>query len=111
MFQEFRSHLSTAILTLLPIGAAAAALINFQQLRRFHLPEDGVIWVDHSGAVEALTVPSRRPGAKAFLHKGDRLQSIDGVPVQKATDVTKVLANLGAWKKAVYHVSRNAVDF
>ncbi len=115
MFQELKFQLSTAILTLLTIAAAAAALINFQQLRHFRLPEDGVIWVDRNGAVEALQVPHGSPGAKADLHHGDLLKLIDGVPIQKSSDVTKVLANLGAWKKAKYYVSRyvsnNAVDF
>src|SRR5215469_5028751 len=111
MFQELKFQLSTAILTLLTLGAAAAALINFQQGRHFHLPDDGVIWVDRGGAVEALAVPAGTPGAKAGLHKGDQLQLIDGVPIQKAGDATKVLANIGAWKKATYHVSEKGVDF
>jgi two-component system, NtrC family, sensor kinase len=111
MFQELKFQLSTAILTLLTIAAIVAALINFQQIRRFRLPEDGVIWVDRNGAVEAVTVPPASPGAKAGLRQGDRLQSIDGVRIQESIDVTKVLANLGAWKKATYSVSRNDVDF
>ncbi|MBV9747068.1 MAG: PAS domain-containing protein, partial [Acidobacteriia bacterium] len=111
MFQELKFQFSTAILTLLTLAAVVAALLNFQQLRRFHLPEDGVIWVDRNGAVEALSVPSGSPGAKAGLRRGDQLKLIDGVSIQKATDVTRVLANLGVWKKAVYHVSENGVEF
>jgi two-component system, NtrC family, sensor kinase len=111
MFQELKFQLSTAILTLLTLGAAAAALINFQQSRHFHLPDDGVIWVDQNGAVGAFSVPAGSPGAKAGLHRGDQLQLIDGVPIQKASDATKVLANIGAWKKATYHVSEKGVDF
>jgi two-component system, NtrC family, sensor kinase len=110
MFQELKFQLSTAILTLLTIAAMAAAMINFQQLRRFRLPEDGVIWVDRNGAVEALSVPSGTPGAKAGLRRGDLLKLIEGVPIQKATDATKVLANIGAWKKTTYSVSRDGVD-
>ncbi|HLI86206.1 MAG TPA: ATP-binding protein [Bryobacteraceae bacterium] len=110
MFQELKFQLSTAIFTLLTIAAAGAALMNFQQLRRFHLPEDGIIWVDQHGGVEALSVPAGSPGAKAGLHPGDRLKLIDGVPIQKALDATKVLANLGPWKKADYYVSRGGVE-
>jgi two-component system, NtrC family, sensor kinase len=111
MFQELKFQLSTAILTLLTIVAAAAALVNFQQLRRFHLPEDGIIWVDRDGGVEALSIPAGSPGAKAGLHQGDHLKLIDGVPIRKALDATKVLASLGAWKKATYSASRDGVDF
>jgi two-component system, NtrC family, sensor kinase len=111
MFQELKFQFSTAILTLLTLAAVVAALLNFQQLRRFHLPEDGVIWVDRNGAVEALSVPAGSPGAKAGLHRGDQLKLIDGVPIQKAADATRVLANIGVWKKAVYHVSENGVEF
>ena len=110
MFQELKFQLSTAILTLLTLAAAVAALINFQQLQQFRLPEDGVIWVDHNGGVEAVRVPPASPGGKAGLHDGDRLKLINGVPVQKATDVTKVLVNLGSWKKAAYYLSRGGVD-
>jgi two-component system, NtrC family, sensor kinase len=110
MFQELKFQLSTAILTLLTLAAVVAALINFQQLERFRLPEDGVIWVDHNGGVEALRVPASSPGGKAGLHVGDRLKLINGVPVQKAVDVTKILVNVGSWKKAGYYVSRGGVD-
>jgi signal transduction histidine kinase len=110
MFQELKFQLSTAILTLLTLAAVVAALLNFQQLERFRLPEDGVIWVDHNGGVEALRVPPSSPGSKAGLHAGDRLKLINGVPVQKAIDVTKILVNVGSWKKAAYYVSRGGVD-
>jgi two-component system NtrC family sensor kinase len=110
MFQELKFQLSTAILTLLTLAAAVAALINFQQLQRFRLPEDGVIWVDRDGGVEALSVPSASPGGKAGLHPGDRLKLINGVPVQKAADVTQILVNVGPWKKTHYYASRRDVD-
>ena len=67
MFQELKFQLSTAILTILTIAASGAALVNFQQTEKFRLPEDGVIWVDRDGGVEALSVrpavKGRRPGS------------------------------------------------
>jgi len=110
MFQELKFQLSTAILTLLTLAAVVAAIINFQQLERFRLPEDGVIWVDHNGGVEALRVPPSSPGGKAGLRVGDRLKLINGVPVQNSIDVTKILANVGSWKKATYYATRGGVD-
>jgi two-component system, NtrC family, sensor kinase len=111
MFQELKFQLSTAILTILTLGASVAAFINFQQQQRFRLPEDGVIWVDQNGGVEALSVPSASEGAKAGLRTGDRLKMINGVPVQRAVEVTQVLASVGSWKKSVYYVSRAGVEF
>jgi two-component system, NtrC family, sensor kinase len=111
MLQELKFQLSTAILTILTLAASVAALINFQQLQRFRLPEDGVIWVDRAGGVEALSVPPNSEGAKAGIHVGDQLKLIESVPIGKAVEVTQVLVRLGPWKKAAYSVSRGGVDF
>ncbi|MBZ5575545.1 MAG: PAS domain S-box protein [Acidobacteriia bacterium] len=111
MFQELKFQLSTAILTILTLAAGVAAGINFQQQQRFRLPDDGVIWVDRQGGVEALTVPARSEGERAGLRTGDRLTRINGLPVRKAVDVAQVLAGLGSWKKAAYTVSRGGVEF
>ena len=62
MFQELKFQLSTAILTILTLAAGVCAVINFEQQYRFRLPEDGVIWVDRSGGVQACT---SRPAARA----------------------------------------------
>ena len=109
MFQELKFQLSTAILTILTLAAAVAAVINFQQYRHFRLPDDGVIWVDRSGGVEALYVTPKGPGANAGVHRGDRLESIEGVAIRQALDVTKVLVRIGSWQKANYLVDHGSV--
>jgi len=111
MLQELKFQLSTAILTILTLAVSVAALINFGQLQRFRLPEDGIIWVDRTGGVEALSVPPRSEGAKAGLRSGDRLKLINGAPVRKAVEVTQILVPIGAWKWATYTASRGGVDF
>ena len=111
MFQELKFQLSTAILTIVTLAAGVAAFINFQQQHKFRLPDDGVIWVDRAGGVEALAVPERSEGARAGLRTGDRLTAINGVLITKATDVAQVLVNIGSWKKATYTVSRGGVVF
>src|SRR5579885_1575752 len=111
MFQELKFQLSTAILTIVTLAAGVAAFINFQQQHKFRLPDDGVIWVDRHGGVEALSVPARSEGARAGLRTGDRLIQINGVAITKAIDVAEVLARLGSWKKATYTVSRGGVVF
>src|SRR4051794_16941478 len=104
MVQELKFQLSTAILTILTLAAGVAAFLNFDQQRNFRLHEDGVIWVDRAGAVQALEVPSDSAGAKAGVHRGDRLLSINGIKIEKAIDVAKVLASITAWTAAKYVV-------
>jgi len=110
MFQELKFQLSTAILTILTLAAGVAAVINFQQQHRFRLPEDGVVWVDRHGGVEALYVTKGSGGANAGVHPGDKLASINGVPIANAANVTQVLVRVGSWSKAVYHISRLGVE-
>ncbi len=104
MFQELKFQLSTAILTILTLAAGVAAVINFDQQRKFRLHDDGVVWVDRAGHVQALEVPGGSAGAKAGVHRGDTLVSIDNVKIEKAIDVAKVLASIGAWTNAKYIV-------
>jgi two-component system, NtrC family, sensor kinase len=106
MLQELKFQLSTAILTIVTLAASVAAVINFDQQQRFRLPEDGVIWVDRGADVEAFYVAPRSPGSNAGIHVRDRLREIDGVAIQSATGVARVLANLGVWKQAKYKLNR-----
>src|ERR1700730_12958720 len=110
MFQELKFQLSTAILTLLTIAAGVSAVINFQQQSRFHLPDDGAIWVDRSSGVVALDVAKGRPAAKAGIHTGDILISINGAAVANSLDVSKILTGLGAWSKCDYLVRAGGMD-
>ena len=110
MFQELKFQLSTAILTILTLAAGVSAVINLEEQYKFHLPEDGVIWVDRAAGVQALYVPSDSPAGKAGIHQGDRLKSIGGLDIRKAVEVTQVLVNVGVWQKADYLVVRSGVE-
>src|SRR4051794_582487 len=110
MFQEVKFQLSTAILTILTLAAGVSAVINLDEQYHFRLPDDGVVWVDRSGGVQALHVPEGSPGAKAGIHQGDWLTVINGVEIGDALDVPKVLAALGAWRTSSYIVVRNGVE-
>ncbi len=109
MLQELKFQLSTAILTILTLAAGVFAFISFEQQTRFRLPEDGVIWVDRQGGVEALYVRAGGGGANAGVHPGDRLERIDTVPVDRAETVTRILVRLGSWNKAKYLVNHGGV--
>ncbi|HZT33597.1 MAG TPA: ATP-binding protein [Bryobacteraceae bacterium] len=111
MFQELKFQLSTAILTILTIAAAVFAGINFQQQYRFQLPDDGAIWVDRQGGVEALHIAKDSPAWNAGLRPRDGLLKINGTAIGHAVDVPQVLVAIGSWNKADYLVRRRGVEF
>src|SRR5580658_3961421 len=115
MLQELKFQLSTAILTVLTIAAAVAAVINYEQIHKFRLPDDGVIWgdraVDQGAAngrnqVVAMRVAPEGPADRAGIRAGDVLKSIQAAPIADTSDVPRRLAYVGAWAKAAYVVSR-----
>jgi signal transduction histidine kinase/GAF domain-containing protein len=111
MLQELKFQLSTALLVIVTLAASVAAVINFHQQYNFRLPDDGVIWVDRAGGVQALQVAPHSPGGNAGVRAGDRLERIEGVATDHALDVPQVLARLGSWSKAKYQLSRGGVEF
>jgi two-component system, NtrC family, sensor kinase len=115
MLQELKFQLSTAILTVLTIAAAIAAALNYQQIHRFRLPDDGVAWADSKAPdgqtqVRALRVVPNGPADRAGIRPNDVLRSIQAAPVHDTSDVPQRLAYVGAWAKATYVVRRGGVD-
>lgn len=110
MLQELKFQLSTAVLTMVTLAAGVSAVLNFQQQSRFHLPEDGVTWVDQQGHAGARRITQDSPASRAGLHPGDVLLSINGAPVGNAVQVTQILAGIGPWSKADYLIRRSGVD-
>ena len=109
--KELKFQLSTALLTILTLAAGITAFFNFEQQRHFNrLAEDGAIWVDRSGHVEALYVKAGSGAANAGIHPGDRLISINTLPIRKALDVPKVLAAIGTWIKADYVITHGGIE-
>jgi len=115
MLQELKFQLSTAILTVLTIAAGIAAFVNYGQIHRFRLADDGVVWADFSGSngrpqVRALRVVPNGPAERAGIRPNDVLENIQSEPIHDTSDVPKVLARNGAWAKATYVVNRGGVD-
>jgi len=105
--KELKFQLSTALLTIATVAAVVVAAISFEQRLQFHgLPEDGAIWMDHPGGVQAEHVRPRSAAAVAGIHSGDWLLSINGEPIEHALDVTRILVRIGTWTKATYHLRR-----
>ena len=107
---------------ILTMAAVIAAVVNFQQQKKFHLPEDGVTWVDRFDApaqpssnqtntsshatVVAFYVQPDGPAAKAGVKQGDVLRKIRTAPIDNAMEVAHVLVGVGAWQKAEYSIER-----
>jgi two-component system NtrC family sensor kinase len=114
--KELKQQLVSALLVIVTVAAVVAAAINLQQQSKFHLPDDGVTWLDQSqgkgqnSAVVAVYIAPDSPGEKAGIHKGDQLVSISDLTIQRALDVTSVLARLGAWKKVEYRILHDGVE-
>jgi two-component system, NtrC family, sensor kinase len=114
--RELKQQFVSALLVIVTLAAVVAAAINLQQQSRFHLPDDGVTWSDQiqgagqNSSVVAVYVAPGSPGEKAGIHKGDQLVSVADLTIQRAIDVTAVLARLGAWKKVDYKVRHGGIE-
>jgi two-component system, NtrC family, sensor kinase len=109
--KELKEQFVSALLVILTVAAVIASVINLQQQRRFHLPEDGATWLEQNGSVEAVYIQPGSPAARSGLHKGDKILEINGKKIEKAVDVTQVLVRIGSWATASYEIERKGVPF
>jgi PAS domain S-box-containing protein len=103
--------LGAVVLALVTVAAVAFALLNFQQRASFESPDDGVSWEDTAEGVAAWSVAPGSPGATAGIRAGDRLRSINGVAVTRATEVTQRLWRQGSWVRVRYELERAGETF
>ena len=114
--RELKSQFVSALLFILTVGAVCCAIINFRQQSSYHLPDDGVTWVDRNithpddRSVIALDVSHDSAADNAGIRSGDTLVSIAGLPIRKSSDVPQALARVGIWSKAEYVVRRGGVE-
>ena len=116
--RELKLQFVSALLVIVTVAAVLAAALNFQQQSRYHLPDDGVTWVDQIGAgqsgagkdgdrVVAAYIVLHSPAERSGLRVGDTLVSIDGFRIGRAIEATQALVTLGSWKTAEYMIRRN----
>jgi two-component system, NtrC family, sensor kinase len=104
-------RLGAVILALLTLAAVVFAVLNFQQRSRFVLPDDGVSWLDTPQGAVAWHVVADSPASKAGIKQGDIVQTVRGVAIHRATDVTRVLFRVGPWAEVRYQMLRNGAAF
>ncbi|HXO06340.1 MAG TPA: ATP-binding protein [Candidatus Sulfotelmatobacter sp.] len=111
MNDSLRMRLGAVLLALLTLSAVVFALLNFQQRSRFVLPDDGVTWMDTPQGVVAWHVVADSPAARAGIKQSDTVESVRGVPIRTATDVTRVLFHVGPWAEVHYQMRRGDAAF
>jgi two-component system, NtrC family, sensor kinase len=111
MKDGLRMRLGAVVLALLTLAAVIFAVLNFQQRSRFILPDDGVTWMDSQQGVLAWHVIPDSPAAKAGIKEGDLVQSVRGITIHRASDVTRVLFHVGPWTEIRYAMRRGGEKF
>jgi two-component system, NtrC family, sensor kinase len=111
MKDGLRMRLGAVTLALATVAAVVFGFLNFQQRARFDTPDDGVSWLDTALGVQAWHVSPDSPAAKAGIKPGDYLDSINGVRIRRAVQVTERLWRLGLWTQARYRIERNRQGF
>jgi two-component system, NtrC family, sensor kinase len=109
MLQELKFQVSTAVLTVITVAAVVAAVLNFEQLGKFHLADDGATWVEDNGSVTAYRVSEGGGAERAGIREGDILARINNQSVKTAVDVPKLLVAVGPWNRAEYLIQRKGV--
>jgi signal transduction histidine kinase len=114
--KDLRGQLISALLVVVTAAALVSAAINFQQQKLYHLPDDGVTWVDRNDPatskpiVLALHIVPDSAADRAGVKQGDLLAKINNYQVQNSLDASRVLARVGAWREAEYIVQRGGVE-
>jgi two-component system, NtrC family, sensor kinase len=113
--RELRSQFATTLLLVLCAAAVVAAVLNFQQLRKFPVPDDGVTWVDRQADgqnhVIAAHVKPDSSGDRAQIRVGDEVVTIGDRPIHNALDVTKTLWSTPLFAKTSYTLRRSGFEF
>ena len=110
MFKDLKGQFVSALLIILTVAAVSCAIINFRQQSLFHLPDDGVTWVDRDGKVVALHVQRGAGVENAGIRAGDILVRIQGLTIRKSTDVPEALSRFPLWSKVNYTYRRKGQE-
>src|SRR5271154_2837145 len=110
MKDSLRMRLGAVILALFTLAAIVFAILNFQQRSLYILPDDGVTWMDSPQGVAAWHVVADSPAAKAGIRQGDVVETVRGVTIHRATDVTRVLFHVGPWTEIRYGMLRDGAS-
>ncbi len=111
MPETLRVRVGAVTLVLVTLAAIIFSVINFEQRSRFESPDDGVSWLDSASGVVAWNVTANSPAARSGIRVGDRILAVNGVPIERAVQVTQRLWRAGLWNEVHYQLSRNGSAF
>ncbi|HEV2288154.1 MAG TPA: ATP-binding protein [Candidatus Acidoferrales bacterium] len=111
MNDSIRTRLVAAVLAFLTVAAVVFGVLNYRQRSQFAMPDDGVTWLDTSSGVQAWRVEANSPAVRAGIHAGDTVQSVNGVHIERAPQVTQQLWRAGVWSRVEYRLTRNGIAF
>jgi two-component system, NtrC family, sensor kinase len=102
--------------TVIVVGVLLAlGLVNVVIRATWHEADDGVLWVSRLEGVTAFDVAPGTPAARAGIRPGDLLEAIDGVFVERPSDVEDLLHRAQEEQPVNYRVLRlgtaEAFDF
>ena len=109
MNREFQARFIAILLGLLTVTAVVFAGYNYRVEGQYPVPNDGVWWLERSGHLVADHLDRNGPAARAGIHNGDYVVSVNGRKVESAAALTRQLYYSGIWSKATYSLVRGAV--
>jgi two-component system, NtrC family, sensor kinase len=112
--RDLKTQFVSALLFVLTVAAVCCAVVNFRQQTLYHLPDDGVTWVDRTGGggqnqVLALHVTPGSPGYNAGIRAGDALLEVGGHAIATTLDVPQALQRVVILTKTEYMVRRDNI--
>jgi two-component system NtrC family sensor kinase len=112
--RDLKTQFVSALLFVLTVAAVCCAVVNFRQQTLYHLPDDGVTWVDRTGGdgqnqVLALHVTPGSPGYNAGIRAGDALLQVAGHAIANTVDVPQALQRVVILTKTEYMVRRDNI--
>jgi len=111
MTESLRVRIGAVTLVLLTLAAVVFSVVNLQQKSSFRTPDDGVTWLDAPSGVVAWNVQPDSPASRAGIRIGDRMLAVNGVPIERALQVTQKLWHAGVWSEVQYKLARGNVEF
>ncbi len=111
MNDSLRARLGVVLLAFLTLAAVIFGILNFQQRSRSIGGDDGVTWIDTPSGVKAWHITPGSPADTAGIQPGDVVETVRGVRIHHATQVTQILWRSDAWAELNYRVRRNNEEF
>ncbi|HEY6290757.1 MAG TPA: ATP-binding protein [Terriglobia bacterium] len=97
---------TTVLATVLSLGLVVCGYLSIRQQITYHLPSDGIAWVDSNDGVQAWLVTPGGAGEVVGVRPGDVLRSVNGIRVANAAEVSRMVFEAGIGRRLGYHLDR-----